>query len=85
MQHTLISDYFHIPEHKRIIAQPQFLAGGGDYIFQNNFLCYYIWIFFHVGIIGHLWVEIAKDGGSLVVRRMFGVVDTGNSGTNRAD
>lgn len=47
----------------------------GSYIFENDFLGSYMGILFPVGIIGHSGIEIGKDGRTVVILRMVGIVD----------
>ncbi len=58
MQHPLIGGYLNIPEHERVIADPQGIAAGGGDVPQNDFPGYDIGELFNIGIIGHIWIEI---------------------------
>src|SRR5690606_3919587 len=43
--------------------------------FKNDFLGSYVGVFFPVGIVGHLGVEIGKDGWTRIIFRMIGIID----------
>jgi len=75
MQRTLIGVYLHILEQKRVVTEPQGLAAGSGHIPENDFPGSDIWKLLLVGIVGHLWIEICKNGGTLVILRMIGVID----------
>ena len=72
---TLISVYLHILEQKRVVADPQGLAAGSGHIPENDFPGSDIGKLLMVGIVGHLWIEICKNGGTLVIFRVIGVID----------
>ena len=65
----------HILEHEWIITEPQGLAAGDSHVPENDFPGSDIGKLLQVGFVGHFWIEICKYGGTLVVLRMFGVVD----------
>ena len=70
MQHSLIVVYLHILKHKWVVAEPQGLAAGSGYIPENDMLGSDIGKLLLVGIVGHLWIEICKNGRTLVFLRM---------------
>ena len=67
MQRLLINVYLDILEHVRVVAEPQFLVAGYGHVFENNLLGFYIGKILQVGVVGHLWIEICKNCGTLVV------------------
>jgi len=71
----MIGVYLHILEHEWVIAEPQNLAAGNGHIPEIDFPGSDIGKLLHVGIVGHFPIEICKYGRTLVVIRMFGVVD----------
>jgi len=75
MQNMLIGDYFHILEHELVIAESQFFAAFGGHIPENNFPGSDVGKLLLVGIVGHLWIDICKNGRPLVILRMTGVID----------
>lgn len=75
MQHPLIGVYLHIFEHGRVVAEPQRFAAGNGHVPENDFPGSDIGKLLQVGIVCHMGVEICKNGGTVVLHRMFGVVD----------
>ena len=75
MHFMLIGVYLHILEHERVVTEPQGLTAGSGHIPQNDFLGSNIGKLLLEGIVSHLWIEICKNGGTLVILRMIGVVD----------
>lgn len=75
MYRELIGVYLHILEHERIITESQSLAAGSGYIPENDFPSSHIGELLLVGIVCHLWIEICKNGGTLVILRMIGVIN----------
>ena len=75
MQSMLIAGYLHILEHERVVAESQVLAAGGGHIPENDFPGSDIGKLLLVGIVGHLRIEICKNGRTLVILRMIGVID----------
>lgn len=75
MQRPLLGAYFDITEHERVVADPQCLAADSGYVPENDFPRFDIGKLLHIGIVGHFWIEIGKNGRPLVVIRMFGIVD----------
>ncbi len=75
MHRTLIGVYLHILELEQVVTQPQVLAAGSCHIPENDFPGSNIGKLLLVGIVGHLWIEIRKNGGTLVILRVIGVID----------
>ena len=75
MLRTLIGVNLHILEHEWIVTEPQGLAAGGGHIPENNLPGCDKGKLPLEGIVGHLWIEICKNGGPLVILRMIGVID----------
>ena len=75
MQCMLIGVYLHILEHEWVITESQGLPTGGGHIAQNDLPGYNIGKLLHVGIVGHFWIKICENCGSLVILRMIGVID----------
>lgn len=72
---TLPSLYHHIFEHERVVTDPQDLIAGKSHVPENDFPGSDIGKLLYIGIVGHFRIEICKYGGTLVVIRLFGVVD----------
>lgn len=75
MQRPLIGVYLHIPEHERVVTESQGLTACDGHVPENDFPGSDIGKLLQVGFVSHFWIEICKYGGTLVVRRMSGVVD----------
>ena len=75
IQSMLIGVYLHILEHERFVAESQVLAAGGGNIPENDFPGSDIGKLLLVRILGHLWIDICKNCGTLVILRMIGVID----------
>ena len=75
MHSRLIGVYLHILEHERIVTESQGYATCGGHIPENDFPGSDIGKLLHVGIVGHIRIEICKNSWPLVILRMIGVVD----------
>ena len=71
----MIGVYFHILEHDWIITESHSLAARNGHVFENDFPGSDIGKLLHIGIVSHLRIKICKYSRTLVVIRMFGVVD----------
>ena len=71
---NLISRDFHILEHERITAYYQVLTAGSGNIPKKNFIGYDIGKLLLIGIIGHFFIEILKNGWTKVIFRMIGII-----------
>jgi|GEM_PF-6469057 len=70
-----IAVYLNIIEHERVVAHSQGLPTGGSDVPEDDRSGSDIGEFFPVGLVRHLWIEICKEGGALVVLRVVGIVD----------
>ena len=75
MQRMLIGVYLHILEQKLVVTDPQSLAACSGHIPENDFPGSDIGKLLLVGRVGHLRIEICKNGGTQVIFRMIGVID----------
>src|SRR5690554_5893978 len=65
----------YIPEQVWIVRYPKLPAAFCGYITQYDFLCPYMGIFFLIGVVRHVGIKIGKDGRTLIIFRMVGVID----------